>query len=132
MTELRRMLEQLERRNKTWTIDGDTVTVSLGGNRGQRVAIKRDGPYYLLRSSVLSSREVTRRARRWRELARLAWHRNAQQEVVAFGFSDQDQLIGQIRHPTEFLDVEELEFYIDTLARECDRFEYMLTGEDRF
>jgi hypothetical protein len=41
-------------------------------------------------------------------------------------------LVGLIRHPVEYLDPEELEHYIVTLTRECDRFEYLLAGQDRF
>ncbi|MCH7549692.1 MAG: hypothetical protein IH969_09205 [Candidatus Krumholzibacteriota bacterium] len=132
MNRLREMLGTLERRIEQWTIEVDGVAVGLGRNRHQRVAIKRDGSDYVLTSVVLGGGEVTRNNKRWRKLARLVWRRNSQQEVVAFGFGTADQLIGQVRHPAEFLDIEELEFYIAALARECDRFEYLLTGEDRF
>jgi hypothetical protein len=37
-----------------------------------------------------------------------------------------------IRHPAEHLDPEELELYITALTRECDRFEYLLAGKDKF
>jgi hypothetical protein len=29
-------------------------------------------------------------------------------------------------------DLEELELYITALTRECDRFEYLLAGKDKF
>jgi hypothetical protein len=32
--------------------------------------------------------------------------------------------------PASTLDRDELDLYIETLAKECDRFEYALTGED--
>ena len=35
-----------------------------------------------------------------------------------------------IEVPTATLDREELQLYVETLAKECDRFEYALTGED--
>jgi hypothetical protein len=41
-----------------------------------------------------------------------------------------DHPIGVIEQPVATLDHEELVLYIETLARECDRFEYKLTGSD--
>jgi hypothetical protein len=35
-----------------------------------------------------------------------------------------------IRQPIDTTDDEELVLYINTLAAECDRFEYVVTGED--
>ena len=66
---------------------------------------------------VLGAAAVTHRKDLWYELARLAWQRNAEQEVVSFGFDRRNRLIGQIRHPAEHLDLEELDFYIHLLAR---------------
>jgi len=37
-----------------------------------------------------------------------------------------------IRHPADHLDLEELELYIFNLAFECDRFEFIISGGDRF
>ena len=34
------------------------------------------------------------------------------------------------RRTAATLDREELQMYVETLAKECDRFEYALTGED--
>ena len=41
------------------------------------------------------------------------------------------RLIGVIEQPAQTLDREELVLHINTLARECDRFEYKLLGKDR-
>jgi len=35
-----------------------------------------------------------------------------------------------IAQPVATLDHQELKLYIDTVAKECDRFEYILTGSD--
>ena len=131
MTRLQEMLKRLQRKHGEWRLDGQKVIVDLSG-RQQAIELDRKGSDYIFRSVVLSGTEVTQNNKRWRELARLAWHRNSQQEVVAFGFDDSDRMIGQIRHPADYLDDEELEFYVSELAWECDRFEYLLTGEDRY
>jgi len=62
----------------------------------------------------------------------MAWQRNADHELVTLELDKHDRLVGLIRHPAEYLDPEELEHYIITLTRECDRFEYLLVGQDRF
>jgi hypothetical protein len=62
----------------------------------------------------------------------MAWDRNANHEIVNFAFDKMNRLIGVIRHPAEHLDPEELELYITALTFECDRFEYLISGKDRF
>ena len=65
-------------------------------------------------------------------MAKLAWRRNAEHQIVTFAFDQKDRLVGRIRHPAEHLDYEELKVYVLSLARECDRFEYLVSGADEF
>ena len=67
----------------------------------------------------------------WRDIAYRAWRRNAMKELVTFAFDENDRLIGVIEVPAGTLQDEELRVYIETLAKECDRFEYALKGWDR-
>ena len=60
------------------------------------------------------------------------WRRNAQKQLVCFTFDNSDRLIGQILQRIETFDAEELVLYVNTLARECDEYEYRLSGIDRF
>lgn len=85
-----------------------------------------------LTAVVLPASDVTATADGWRNLARLAWQRNADTDVVTFTFDDRDRLVGRVRHPAETMDIEELSLYVRSLVRECDRFEYLLSGLDRF
>lgn len=73
---------------------------------------------------------VTTNDRRWCELELLAWRKNALSELVGFGFDGDDNLIGIIEQPKVSLDPEELVTYVEAVARECDRLEYALTGQD--
>lgn len=117
-----------------WTWDGRQVEVRFGGEesgRRQVVRVARDGEVYRFSSIVLPAAQVTRSDRAWRLLAVRAWQRNARKTLVAFTFDDDDCLIGVIEQPAATLDAAELKFYVDVLARECDRFEYVLTGEDQ-
>ena len=114
-----------------WTYEGaGMLRVHVGSDRYHRIRIVRDGDDYVFTAIILLAKDVTRTTRRWNELARLVWQRNAEREVVAFGFDDRDRLVGRVRHPARFLDEEEVEFYVRCLAAECDRLEYLLTGLD--
>ena len=47
-----------------------------------------------------------------------------------FTIDHQERVVGRIDQPIESLHAKELKFYLETLARECDRLEYILTGTD--
>jgi len=120
-------------RGRRWKLDGSTIDVRLGeGSRHQVVRLSKKGEFYVLTSVILGSTSVTASDKRWRDLAVMAWEKNAAYELVTFAFDRQDRLVGQIRHPADHLDAEELALYVATLARECDRFEYILRGGDWF
>lgn len=108
------------------------VITVVTGQRSQKITIAKHNRNYVLTSVVLGTLKVKKTLKRWRELARLAWHRNAEHQLVTFAFDQKDRLVGQIRHPVDHLDYEELKIYVRSLARECDRFEYLLSGEDKF
>lgn len=134
MDSLLEMTRRCAKKHKEdWTLKEKYVDVQLWkGTRGQRVYLSLKGGFYYFRSVVLGSAAVTKNNRRWNELVLMAWQRNADHELVTFAFDKQNRLVGLIRHPAEHLDPEELELYITTLARECDRFEYLIAGTDKF
>ena len=116
-----------------WDIDGDKIRVATrGGERGQTVHISTVDEMYVLTSVVLGTPAVTKSHKRWRRLALLAWQRNAEHQLVTFAFDRHDRLVGRIEHPAKYLDPPELELYVNALARECDRFEYLLSGKDEY
>jgi len=106
-----------KRRGRTWRREDRTIVVSLGQTgRTQRILLEVAGEEYLFTSVVLRTMAVTKRRKRWDELALLAWQRNVDQQLVTFAFDRKDRLVGQIRHPIDTLDLEELELYINSLA----------------
>lgn len=132
---MRRLIKLVDsiiaKQGDAWKQRPGAVDVRLGA-RQQTIHLDLDGTDYVFTSVVLGTAAVTKNARRWRRLALLAWQRNTEHQLVTFAFDKRDRLVGQIRHPAEYVDLEELELYISTLARECDRFEYLLTGRDDF
>lgn len=134
MDNLLKMMRKLAKKNKeSWSLSEKYVDVQLGkGTRHQRVYLFLKGGFYFFKSVVIGSMAVRKNKQRWNELALMAWQRNADHELVNFAFDKQDRLVGLIRHPAEHLNSEELELYIAALTRECDRFEYLLAGKDKF
>ncbi len=117
----------------SWILNDRYVDVKLSRRqRHQRVYLRREGQYYSFVSVVMGSIAVTKSTQIWNELALMAWHRNADHEIVNFAFDKKERLVSVIRHPVEYLDAEEIELYITALTYECDRFEYLISGKDRF
>jgi len=134
MDKLVKMVKQLSKKyKKTWTLHDRYMDVKISRRkRHQRVYLRFIGQYYFFISVVMGSAAVKKNERNWNELALMAWNRNADHEIVNFAFDNKDRLVGVIRHPAKYLDPEELELYINTLTYECDRFEYLISGRDRF
>ena len=59
-----------------------------------------------------------------------AWHRNRLSEFVGFAVDARGRMIGESWVPADSITPDEWGFYVRTLARACDRFEYLLTGRD--
>jgi hypothetical protein len=128
---LPRVDKVIRQHKKEWVRNGNIVTVGLErARRTQKVKLLREGDRYIFRSVVLSSAVVTRKLDRWRKIAYRTWQRNGSKELIIFAFSKNNTLIGSIEAPASTLDSQEIDLYIQTVAKECDRFEYALTGED--
>jgi hypothetical protein len=105
------------------------ILVKFGNGRHQRVKVSRKRKdRYVMTSIVLKQKQVDEIGRT-RILPRL-WQRNRSVNVVTFSLSRKGDLIGQIEQVAETIDADELVFYVELLARECDQFEYLLTGKD--
>lgn len=109
--------------------DGRRLEVMFPNGRRQRIAIGRQGERYVLTSLVLKSRQVEEIGRR--EVLTRLWQRNRETNVVAFSLDKRGQLVGWVEQLVETIDPEEQTLYLELLARECDQFEYVLTGQDR-
>lgn len=104
------------------------LLVTFQNERHQHIKISRKQERYVMSSVVLKRKQVEEIGRT-QVLARL-WQRNRSVNVVTFSLDQSGHLIGQIEQLAETIDVEEFVFYIELLARECDQFEYILTGKD--
>ena len=126
------MLERLRVENGIeWeTEEADIVVRMTSHDRQQQVRVRREGSQYVFSTVVRRNAYASRGPRSMRHLALRAWARNAKTELVNFTFDDAGRLVGEIRHPADHLDEAELAIYLQILATEGDRFEYVLTGRD--
>lgn len=107
--------------------DADAVVVRLGDGRTQQVVVVEDDEAYWL-SSRVASRGIVESAS---ELALQAWRQNRATALVGFRIDRRQRLVGEAMVPKCGLSREEFLIYVRTLASECDRFEFLLTGRDR-
>ena len=112
------------------TSSGLKATFHATGRR-QDIRLQTEGEQLVLTSTVLPRDLVTRSDRRWRELALQVWERNRHTDVALFRFDRDDNLVGRAVHPQGTLDLAEFRLDVHALLVECDRFEYVLTGDDR-
>lgn len=112
-----------------WERDDSEVRIVLSRNgRSQSVRLARRKDRYIFSSVITQARAVNEDRR---ALAFRLWRRNALKAVVTFTIDHQEQVIGLIDQPIESVSSREIRFYLETLARESDRLEYILTGADR-
>ena len=105
------------------------IQVVLGNGRKQKIKLSQKGRYYRLTSVILKRVEVARlRERKKDQLLPLLWLRNRETNLVAFTLDKDDRLVGTIEQPYDTADVEEVMYYLEKLAWECDRLEYLFRG----
>jgi hypothetical protein len=114
------------------TYQAGCAKIAFDGGRSQNVFVERDRDRYVFTSIVLSAERVARQRENLSHFVDRLWRRNRQTDVVNFTFDLRNRLIGRIEHPADTLDAEELYFYLSRLAIECDRLEFVLTGQNRF
>ncbi len=114
-----------------WKRRGQSVTIRImESERKHVVRTEVHEGRYRMYSVVLRAAEVPKRIALKRDLIYRTWRKNALKELVTFTFDESGNLIGVVESPIDSLDDEEIVMYMDALAREADRFEYKLTGQD--
>ena len=105
----------------------DSIEVAFDGGRRQVVHIdeSNEGSHRLW--SVAAQPAVVRELR---EPRLQMWRRNRVTELVGFRLDKRGRIIGEVLLPSPGLTANEWELYIRAVARACDRFEYLLTGQD--
>jgi len=113
-------------RAKDLTVNEPHVDVRFEDERRHRVTVKDEGDAYLISGFVVRQAVVTS----IHDLPVQAWIRNRATQLVGFRIDQRLRLVGEAWLPKPGLTSEEFQLYLRTVASECDRFEYTLTGRD--
>lgn len=109
------------------TPEGDRLEVKFASGRSQRVTVEELADRYVLRGVAARASAVpTDVAPEPR-----AWTINRTTDLVGFRIDEQGRFIGEAWVPKLGLTAEEFVLVARRVAAECDRMEYVLTGEDR-
>jgi hypothetical protein len=102
------------------------IDVQLGEGRHHRVMVEEHVEEFLLTAIVARQAVVANTP----GAALQAWLRNRSTALVGFRIDLRGRLEGKSWIPKAGLTAQEFQLYARTLAAECDRFEYALTGRD--
>ena len=111
---------------KDFRVNDSQIYVQFLNGRRQKVTIEENDETYFL-SSVVARRLVVS------SLTNLpidAWLRNRATALVGFRIDRKGRLVGESWLPKVEVTAEEFQLYVRTIATECDRFEFILTGRD--
>ena len=125
--------ELIETKRLSGRRDGNVAFINLDrSDRTQKVRLATKNDSYEFSSVVARVRDVTKSTKDARyELLFRIWCRNALKPVVSLGIDARDRVVGTVTCSIHSTQVVEILFYLTTLARDCDRFEYILSGLDR-
>jgi hypothetical protein len=112
---------------KDFAVEGDRVRVTFADGRGHDVSVQDEADAYRL-SAIVVDRRV---AGQVPDLRVRAWECNRVTELAGFQLDARGRLRGACWVPKVGLTAEEFRIYVRTLARECDNYEYRLTGKDK-
>jgi hypothetical protein len=113
-------------------VEGDAIRVACGAERFQQVNVDDSDPEAIR----LWSRVAVRSRQPDAEYAETppeveAWLINRYRELVGFKVVERGTIIGEAWLPAVGLTSEEWALYVRTVAKACDRLEYLWTGVDR-
>lgn len=111
---------------------GDAIRVPCGPERFQLVNVDDSDPSCIRLWSRVASRAQLNVDSSTAEAPEVeSWLINRYRELVGFKTVERGTVIGEAWVPTEALTAEEWELHVRTVAKACDRLEYLWTGTDR-
>lgn len=113
-------------RAKDFVVEGDKIDVRFTDERRHFVQVVEHEGHYELRTIVARRKALEHVA----DPALKAWRRNRSLALVGFQVDPNGRIVGASWVPKAGLTAPEFEMYVRTVARESDRFEFLLTGAD--
>jgi hypothetical protein len=119
-------------REAGFTVSAGAVEVRFESGRTQKVAIEDLGDSFLLRSTVVrpAALEELRKLKELQDPLLLAWQRNRAVSLVGFRVDEEGRMVGEGWVVKAGLTAAEFQLHVRTVAAECDRFEFQMTGRD--
>jgi hypothetical protein len=110
---------------------GDAIRVPCGPERFQLVNVDDSDPNCIRLWSRVASRAQLNTDSNLAEAPEVeSWLINRYRELVGFKTVERGTVIGESWVPTDALTAEEWELHVRTVAKACDRLEYLWTGTD--
>ncbi len=108
-------------------VSGDSLTVEFASGRTHMVRVEEHADHYVLvgvaaRASATSVEDAPEQR---------AWTSNRTLDLLGFRVDERGRFVGEAWIPKPGLTSDEFILVARHLAAECDRMEYVLTGEDR-
>jgi Helicase conserved C-terminal domain/Type III restriction enzyme, res subunit len=113
-------------RAKDLSVNGRNVDVEFADQRRHHVSVEDEGEHFRLSAVVVRKAVVDSSP----DLTLRVWARNRATTLVGFRIDKRGRLLGEAWVPKPGLTAEEFQLYVRSVASECDRFEYLLTGRD--
>jgi len=107
-------------------VDEPTIDVAFSNDRKHRVVVTENDDSFLISGVVIRRSIVSSLS----DLPPQMWLRNRAVSLVGFRIDRRGRLIGESCLPKAGISPDEFQLYVRTVAIECDRFEYHLTGSD--
>jgi hypothetical protein len=112
-----------------FALEDAAIVVRFADDRTQRVSVTDDGTAFVL-CSFVARRAAVASIAGIDDLALRAWQRNRTVALVGFRVDARERLVGEAWVPKAGLSAAEFQLAVRTVAAECDRLEYILTGRD--
>lgn len=107
-------------------VEGSAVDVVLGDDRRHQVTITEGADEYLF-CAIVARRSIVVKLP---DVALRAWVRNRAVSLVGFRVDARGRLLAEAWAPKAGITAAEFQRYLQAIAAEADRFEYVLTGRD--
>jgi hypothetical protein len=106
------------------------IRVPCGDGRFQEVRVDDSKPDIIRLWSRVAVRSQLQLGQEMERPEVEAWLMNRYRELVGFAVSERGTIIGEAWIPSIDLSVDEWSLYVTTIAKACDRLEYLWTGAD--
>jgi hypothetical protein len=113
-------------RPKDLVVDGAEINVQLAEGRHHVIAVGETDECLQL-VGIITRQAATAAIP---DLLQTIWGKNRTTQLVGFRVDRKGRLVGETLVPRAGLEADEFQLCARTLAAECDRMEYLLTGKD--